>query len=397
MHIVVAPYNAGREGLASTPLVESGRPPEPTRRASEGLEFGRAPLASGEPAQQTSAGDRMNPAVSIIIPCLNEKDHIEGALKSIFAQEPLAGGFEVIIADGMSDDGTRDILTRVAKEDSRLRLIDNQERIVSTGLNRAIRQARGSIIIRMDAHTRYAPDYVRRCVETLGATGADNVGGPWVATGTGIVGRAIATAFLSPFSFGGTRGHNCRYEGVVDTVYLGCWPRRVFDRVGLFDEELVRNQDDEFNLRLTRAGGKIWQSRSIKSWYATRDSLRALFRQYLQYGYWKVRVIQKHATPASVRHLIPGVFLLLLIALALGSSISPGMALTFLVLVGAYISCNVAASGLVAARSDWALLPALPLVFACYHFAYGIGFLLGIVDFGILRRTRTSNHAALTR
>src|SRR5689334_5169766 len=150
----------------------------------------------------------------------------------------------------------------------------------------------------MDAHTQCAPDYLRECMIALRKTDADNVGGPWIAKGTGIVGRAIAAAFQSAFGIGGGRAHDPNYTGVVDTVYLGCWPRRVFDRFGLFDEELVRNQDDEFNLRITRGGGKIWQSRSIKSSYQPRGSLHLLFQQQLQYGYWKVRVIQKHKIPA---------------------------------------------------------------------------------------------------
>src|SRR5262249_53760198 len=156
----------------------------------------------------------------------------------------------------------------------------------------AIRAAQGSIIIRMDVHTEYASDYIRQCLAVLQETGADNVGGPWVAKGNGLVSSAIAAAFQSPFAVGGARGHDFHYEGAIDTVYLGCWPREVFDRIGLFDEEFVRNQDDEFNLRLARAGGKIWQSPRIKSWYRPRGSLKALWRQYVQYGYWKVRVIQ---------------------------------------------------------------------------------------------------------
>ena len=158
----------------------------------------------------------------------------------------------------------------------------------------------------MDVHTKYAPDYVRQCVATLEETGADNVGGPWVAEGQGLIGQAIAAAFQSPFSVGGALGHNPCYEGELDTVYLGCWRRGVFDRIGFFDEQLVRSEDDELNLRLTRACGKIWQSPRIKSWYTPRDSLKYLFRQCVQDGYWKVRVIQKHTLPASIRHLVPG-------------------------------------------------------------------------------------------
>jgi succinoglycan biosynthesis protein ExoA len=336
-------------------------------------------------------------ALSIVIPCRDERDHIESCLRSILAQAPPPGGFEVIVADGMSGDGTREILKRLAGEDPRLRVIDNPGRIVSTGLNAAIREAQGSIIIRMDVHTEYASDYIFQCLAVLQETGADNVGGPWVAKAEGLLGRAIATAFQSPFSVGDPRGHNARYEGPHDTVYLGCWPREVFDKTGFFDEELVRNQDDEFNLRLMRAGGKIWQSPRIKSWYRPRESLRALFRQYLQYGYWKVRVIQKHRMPTSVRHLIPASFALLLTVLPLVSLAWPAMVWGWLGLLGTYFMCSISISFLIAARTEWKLLPILPLVFACYHVAYGYGFLRGLWDFVILRRGAHRTYTELTR
>jgi glycosyltransferase involved in cell wall biosynthesis len=344
-----------------------------------------------------TAPNNRQPAVSIVVPCRNEKDQIETAIRSILAQEPPSGGFEVIVADGMSDDGTRSILSKLVKENSHLRIVDNPDRIVSTGLNAAIHEARGAVIIRMDAHTVYASDYVRNCLEVLQTTGADNVGGPWVAKGTGTIGRAIAAAFQSPFSFGDRRGHNPNYEGIVDTVYLGCWPRHVFDRVGLFDEELVRNQDDEFNLRLTRAGGKIWQSPLIRSWYRPRSSLMALFRQYVQYGYWKVRVIQKHRIPASVRHVVAAGFVLSLILLFLASLRWPLAVQGSLLLVGAYAACNITASFFAAGRDGWRLLPILPVVFACYHFAYGYGSLRGALDFLILRRAPHPSYTTLSR
>jgi GT2 family glycosyltransferase len=297
----------------------------------------------------------------------------------------------------MSDDGTRELLTRLSREDPRLRVVENPGCIVSTGLNTAIQASQGAIIVRMDAHTHCAPDYLRQCMMLLDKTGADSVGGPWVAKGTGIVGRSIAAAFQSAFAVGGARGHDPNYTGVIDTVYLGCWPRAVFDRIGLFDEELVRNQDDEFSLRLTRAGGKIWQSPDIKSWYQTRESLRSLFLQQIQYGYWKVRVIQKHKIPASIRHLVPGCFVLSLLSLALASSWSR-VALWGLVGLGAiYLLCNLVASIVTAARAGWVLLPLLPFVFACYHFGYGCGFLHGVLDFVILRRASTYAHTRLTR
>src|SRR5262245_17344737 len=168
------------------------------------------------------------PTVSIVVPCRNEKDNIETCVRSILRQEPPEGGFEIIVSDGMSDDGTRDILMRLAREDPRLVVVENPGSIVSTGLNAAIQASQGAVIIRMDAHTDCAPDYVRQCMKVLEETGADNVGGPWVAKGMGIVGRTIAAAFQSAFAIGSARGHNPNYTGVVDTVYLGCWLRTVF-------------------------------------------------------------------------------------------------------------------------------------------------------------------------
>jgi glycosyltransferase involved in cell wall biosynthesis len=335
--------------------------------------------------------------VSIIIACRNEEGSLKTCLRSILAQEPLAGGFEVIIADGMSEDGTRTILKQFASEDPRIRVVDNPGRIVSTGLNMAVRAARGQIIARMDAHTEYAPDYIRQCVTVLQETGADNVGGPARTKSRGYRQSAICAAYHSAFAVGGARFHKVEYEGEVDTVTYGCWPRKVFDQIGCFDEELVRNQDDEFNLRLTRMGGKIWQSPRIQSWYSPRGSLEGLFRQYLQYGYWKVRVIQKHKLPANLRHLVPGLFVGALSVLMLASLWWRPAAWGWLGLVGTYGACNVVASCLTAARQGWKLFPLLPLVFACYHFAYGCGFLHGIWDFVMLRRRPRATYTNLTR
>jgi succinoglycan biosynthesis protein ExoA len=337
------------------------------------------------------------PAVSIVVPCRNEADHIETALRSILAQEAPPGGFEVIVADGMSNDGTRDILLRLSEEDSRLRVVDNAGLIVSTGLNAAIREARGSVVVRMDAHTSYAPDYIRQCVEVLTETAADNVGGPWFARGKGRLGRAISAAFQSSFATGGGRGHDPTYSGPVDTVYLGCWPREVFDRIGMFDEELVRNQDDEFNLRLVRSGGKIWQSTRIRSWYHPRETLSQLFCQYIQYGYWKVRVIQKHRLPASLRHVVPACFILLLIILPVISLFWRPAFWAWLGLFVLYLIFNIFASLLTAVSRGWELLPFLPAIFATFHFAYGWGFLKGLADFIVLRRQPAQSYRALTR
>lgn len=344
-----------------------------------------------------TAIDNSKAMVSIVVPCRNERDHIETALKSILIQELPGGNFEVIVADGMSDDGTREIIQQVTCRDSRVRMVDNRGAIVSTGLNAAIREARGSIIIRMDAHTSYAPDYIRQCVQVLEETAADNVGGPWIAQGKKRIGKAIAVAFQSSFACGGARGHDPDYSGPVDTVYLGCWRREIFDRIGFFDEELVRNQDDEFNLRIVRSGGRVWQSVKIKSWYYPRESLRHLFAQYVQYGYWKARILQKHRMPASLRHLIPAVFVFTLVLLPVLSLFWPIAFWIWVSLLSVYVAVTVSLSALTASASGWNLFPLLPSVFWIFHFAYGWGFLRGFTDFIVLRRKSRQSYTALTR
>jgi len=313
---------------------------------------------------------------------------IERFLLSLAAQYVGDIEWEAIVADGMSDDGTRDVLARWVQAWPALTVIDNPRGHVSSGLNAAVRAARGDIIIRMDAHSEYAPDYVRQCIAVLDETGADNVGGPAGTRATGWLARAVAAAYHSPFGSGGAKFHDTAYEGPVDTVPYGCWRRATLERAGLFDESLVRNQDDELNLRIIRGGGRLWQSPRIRSWYWPRGSLRALFVQYFQYGFWKVAVIRKHRRPASWRHLAPGVCVLLGLALASASTIWRWPLAVLCALAGVYAAGSLAASVTTARRHGWDLLPALPAVFAVYHVAYGLGFLAGIAG-GIRPRDRT--------
>jgi succinoglycan biosynthesis protein ExoA len=363
-----------------------------TRIVWKGCAVNRVREDSVSSAATSAASQRdTSPSVSIVVPCRNEAKAIDAFLNSLLNQEMGNINWEVIIADGMSDDGTRKILEQFAKEHRQIRVIDNPSRIVSTGLNACIRAAAGDIILRMDVHTEYKSDYVRRCVEVLRKTNAANVGGACVAVQTGYVGRAIAAAFHSPFAVGGARWHQPTYEGRVDTVHLGCWRREVLEQIGYFDETLVRNQDDELNFRLTRAGGTIWQSPDIVSWYHPRSSLRTLFRQYFQYGFWKVAVIRKHRLPASWRHLVPGAFALanfVVLAAALLGMIFGRGPLSWFMEAGigmdvAYAVAVLAAAAIVAKKEGWILFPVLPLVFSSYHIAYGIGFLFGIFHFSI--------------
>jgi glycosyltransferase involved in cell wall biosynthesis len=337
------------------------------------------------------------PLISVVVPCRNEREHIADCVQSILQQKTVPGGFEIIIADGMSDDGTREILNDLARVNPRIRVIDNPQRTTSCALNAAIRHCRGKFIARMDAHNLYAPDYLCACLETIEETGADNVGGCWDSKGRSWFQKAIAVAHGSAFCAGGARCRNTAHAGPSDTVFGGFFRAEVFANVGGFDEALLRNQDDEFNLRLIRSGGSIWQSPRIKSWYFPRSSLSTLFRQYLQYGYWKVKVIQKHHLPASIRHLVPGAFAATVLGLPLLALLYPVLFWLWLGILALYGGCSVLAAALSAARKNWTFVTVLPVVFACYHLAYGFGFLLGVLDFLILRRGPAPVFTELTR
>jgi succinoglycan biosynthesis protein ExoA len=328
--------------------------------------------------------------VSVIVPCRNEAGHLEPFLQGVFAQRlPDGCTLEIIVADGDSDDGTRDELRRWQAREPRLTLIDNPRRIVSTGLNAAIAVASGDLVVRMDVHTTYAPDYVAMCAQVLAETGADCVGGAWRPVGEG----AIAHAFRSRFGSGGAASRREAYSGPVDTVYLGAWRRETLLALGGFDEALVRNQDDELALRITRGGGRVWQDARIVSHYTPRESLGALWRQFFQYGYWKVAVIRKHRLPASPRHLVPFGFVATLALLALAAPWWAPAAGALAALGGLY-ALALMANGLAAAPRQ-ALRVALAT--ACMQLGYGLGFGRGLLDMAVLRRGPAAAMTRLTR
>jgi len=376
-------HELGRNGQASATQRHSSH-----AMADNYLAVYEKALDAPEPAAPSCKAGSLD--ISIIVACRNERRSIDEFLRSLLEQDMGGLTWEALIADGVSEDGTREILDAFSSAHKNIRILTNRGRMVSTGLNAAIHEARGKIILRFDAHTRYASDYCQRCVETLERTGAANVGGPARTHSKGAKARAIAAAFHSPFSTGGARFHQSDFEGFVDTVPYGCWHRETFERIGLFDETLVRNQDDEFNLRLLRAGGTIWQNPAIISWYSPRTTIRSLFLQYFQYGYWKVAVIQKHRLPGSWRHLAPASFvaanvLLPLIAGAMAIAGTKPMfvwaCLAWLTFAGLYLLGNITASMIAARSYGIETLVYLPAVFAAFHFSYGLGFLTGIFHF----------------
>ncbi|HLQ17337.1 MAG TPA: glycosyltransferase family 2 protein [Tabrizicola sp.] len=321
--------------------------------------------------------------VTVIMPIRNEADFIERSLGAILTQDYPHSRMEVLIADGRSTDSTRDVIQRLAATypDVSLKIIDNPGRIVPTGFNLALKQRKGDIVVRVDGHTIIAPDYVRECVSALNRTGADNAGGRMNAFSQTTFGKAVALATSTPFGVGGARFHYSEDEEWVDTVYMGAWHSRVFDQIGGFDEEFVRNQDDEFNYRLRANRGRILLSPRIRSEYYPRSSPKALWRQYYQYGLYKVRVMQKHTLQMQPRHFAPVLLVAGLVVTALLAVFVPSAWVLFSALAGLYAIANLVASTITAFRSEPSYIFILPVVFAILHFSYGTGFAVGLVRF----------------
>lgn len=323
-----------------------------------------------------------SPLVSIIMAVRNEASFIQRSLKAVLAQDYPRSRMEIIVADGRSTDRTREIIEGLQLQHANLSLIDNPGKIVSFGLNAALRAAKGEIIIRVDGHCEIATDYVRRCVEHLNEDEVDCVGGPVRTIGETYTARAIAAAMSSTFGVGGSAFRvGTDVPRLVDTVPFAGFRRETIERTGLFDEELVRNQDDEYSYRLRKLGGRILLSPDVQSRYYSRAGLGKLWRQYFEYGYWKVRVLQKHSRQMSLRQFVPPVFVMTLLLLLLAAPFLTFAQFLLAGIVIAYAAMNFAASLFAAGNTRWSLLPVLPIAFTIIHLAYGSGFLVGMLKF----------------
>jgi succinoglycan biosynthesis protein ExoA len=321
--------------------------------------------------------------VSILMPTRNEAAFIERSLGAVLAQDYPHDRMEVLVADGMSTDSTREIVLRMqASSDVPVTIVDNKGRIAPAGLNAALRRARGDVIVRVDGHCRIARDYVARCVECLRDRGVAGVGGPIETIGDNSVSEAIAFAMSSTFGVGGSAFRTIKdREILVDTVAFPAYTRQALELAGPFDEELIRNQDDEYNYRLRELGGEILLSPKIRSQYFSRNSIRSLWRQYYQYGFWKVRVMQKHHRQMRPRQFVPPAFTAILSASALLATFSLIGRWVLSLVCAAYLITNLRATLWLAIKHGWRFLPLLPLVFATLHLSYGFGFLSGLLVF----------------
>ena len=330
------------------------------------------------------SGSLTFPSVSVIMPVRNEADFIARSLAAVLTQDYPQHLMEVFVVDGMSTDNTRGIVSELAAKHAAIpiEIIDNPGQIVPKGMNLALRKARGEIIVRVDGHCEIAPDYVRRCVEHLVHDGVDGVGGPIETIGSTPLSEAIALAMSSKFGVGDSAFRTVKDKTMLaDTVAFPAYTHAIINRAGAYDEELVRNQDDEYNYRLRSLGAKILLAPDIRSKYYSRSSFRSLWKQYFQYGLYKVRVMQKHPRQMRMRQFVPPLFVTGVFGGAVvGTIISPLLIIWGGILL-LYVLLNTLVSFRLASQHGWSHLRRLPAIFIILHLSYGSGFLAGLLKF----------------
>jgi GT2 family glycosyltransferase len=342
---------------------------------------------SSQTAQRATPASQMidtAPTVTAIVPCRNEEAHIEACVRSILRQQPPPGGLEIIVADGMSEDGTRQILKGLFLEDPRLTIVDNPGRTAPCARNVGVRHARGRYVAILDAHTEYAHDYIVNCVALLEEhPEVCCTGGPIVSEGRSALGKGVAAAMSHPLGVGNAKHRFPDYEGYAEGACFPMFRREIFEQVGLFDEQLIRNQDDDFNYRVAKVGGKVYLSPKARCIYYVRESLSDLFWQYCQYGYWRVVVLRKHRLPSAWRQLVPVTFVLsTLLSLAVGTQLPSPWWLVSLLLPALYVLVLTIGACAVASRKGVSTGLFFPVCAAVMHFAYSFGFLWGLASVG---------------
>jgi cellulose synthase/poly-beta-1,6-N-acetylglucosamine synthase-like glycosyltransferase len=332
-----------------------------------------------------------NPRVSVVLPVRNEAAHAREFFGPLLNQTYPKDRMEVLVVDGMSEDGTREIVQEFVRENghAKVRLLDNPRRQRAPALNVGIRSAKGDIILRVDARTIIPNDYVEKCVRTLLATGADNVGGMQVpiVTRNGsprkeLTQQAIGIALAHPFGIGNAQFRLGKKSGYVDTVYLGCFRREIFDKVGLFDEDApVISEDSEMNYRIRKAGGKVYFNKDIVAYYHPRDNLRDLARLYFRYGGAKAGNLLKSRNLTAWRQWVPPLFLCALLVFGVGSVFSSAAKIVFASILGLYLLVDLFVCVRLAAREKrLALFHRLLAVFPTLHFSWATGFFARLVQ-----------------
>ncbi|MBN4051289.1 glycosyltransferase family 2 protein [bacterium AH-315-M05] len=337
-----------------------------------------------------------NKRVSVVIPCRNEEKYIARCISSVINSDYPEELLEVLVCDGLSGDRTPEIVNQFASECSSVKYLVNEKQIVPYALNLGLKNATGDIIIILGAHAEVSPNYIRSCVELLdnnpeiGCVGGllDNIYEDDIST-------VIAAAMSSPFGVGTAHFRTGLKEGYVDTVAFGTYRREVFDKVGIFDEELVRNQDDEFNYRVIKAGYKIFLSKDIRAKYYVRSSFKNLYKQYYQYGYWKVYVNKKHRTITTVRQLAPLLFVLMLLT-GTGMSFIDFLFLKIILIILVIYFIIGMFSAIQKTINPIKILK-IVIAYLILHISYGLGYLTGVINFLILLQKPVTPHSTYNK
>ncbi len=338
------------------------------------------------------------PFISVVIPCFNEEKFIDSLMKNLIDQDYPKEKVEIIFADGDSTDKTKSIIEKYSGEIGYVKCIDNPDRFVSPGLNAAIKMSIGEVIIRMDAHSIYPKNYWTILVRKLDEHKADNVGGVWITKpgADSAEAKAIVLATSHPLGIGNA-GYRVGADNdvVVDTVPYGCFRRDIFDRIGYFDNDLHRNQDDEFNGRIRKTGGKIVLIPEVTIEYFARENLDKLGTMFYQYGLYKPLVNIKLGAPATIRQFAPPLLVLSLVLLLLLSFFSLLAATLFWSECIIYGSAVLIISAKLNSFSNWKIFWFTMQSFPVIHFSYGLGYIFGWMKFSILRRHLRSDHGAI--
>jgi succinoglycan biosynthesis protein ExoA len=324
-----------------------------------------------------AAGETAWPLVSVVMPVRNEAGFMTLLLQQVLAQDYPTDRLEIIVADGMSDDGTRQILADFAARHPQVQVIDNPGRIVSTGLNAAVARSRGEIVVRIDGHAEVPDDFIRQGVKLLQEhPEAWSAGGPIVHAGTNRFSYAVAAAMSHRCGVGNATHRFAGHEGYCEGAQFPAIRRWVFDRIGNFDEALIRNQDDEFNYRMRLAGGKIYVSPKVRYKYYVRDRVGRLFRQYFQYGFWRIPVIRKHRRPTTLRQIVPSLFFLVMLALFI-AGLAMRQPIVAFAMPAAYAAVLLGVGLSLVPRLGLATASLVPVALATLHLGYACGLLYG--------------------
>ena len=324
----------------------------------------------------------MPPSVSVIIPCRNEEKTIHLVLDAIHAQTYPRELQQVVIADGFSEDRTREQIEsfKTSHPDLDVMVVNNPKRIIPAGLNAAILASSGDLIVRMDAHSIPNPDYVALCVDALERNVAQNVGGVWdIQPGSNSwIASSIAAAAGNPLAVGDARYRFTDKAAYVDTVPYGSYKRELFHQIGLFDETLLANEDYELNTRIIQSGGKIWLDPKIRCVYFARSSLRALSKQYYGYGYWKFQMLKRYPETLRWRQALPPAFILGLFLLLLAGIFWKPALILFAIALGLYLLVLLGVGiHMASKKSDILMIIGIPLAIITMHFSWGAGFIAG--------------------